>query len=66
MSQVTATTRKISPTTIAAAPILFRQSGAVVPVPYVRTIGGSLAARDHFGGTAPQQVLAAIERARRT
>ena len=30
----------------------------------VLTIEGSLAARDHFGGTAPSQVLAAIGRAR--
>jgi argininosuccinate lyase len=31
----------------------------------VLTIEGSLAARDHFGGTAPKQVLDAIARARR-
>ncbi len=30
----------------------------------VLTVDGSLAARDHIGGTAPQQVKAAIERAR--
>ncbi|HZV54149.1 MAG TPA: argininosuccinate lyase [Rhodocyclaceae bacterium] len=31
----------------------------------VLTVAGSLAARDHVGGTAPHQVRAAIERARR-
>jgi argininosuccinate lyase len=31
----------------------------------VLTLDGSVAARDHFGGTAPTQVRAAIERARR-
>ena len=31
----------------------------------VLTVEGSLAARNHLGGTAPQQVLAAIARARR-
>ncbi len=31
----------------------------------VLTLAGSLAARDHFGGTAPRQVRAAIVRARR-
>ena len=31
----------------------------------VLTLEGSLAARDHFGGTAPAQVRAAIARARR-
>jgi argininosuccinate lyase len=31
----------------------------------VLTIEGSLAARDHIGGTAPQQVRAALARARR-
>jgi len=31
----------------------------------VLTLEGSVAARDHFGGTAPTQVRAAIERARR-
>jgi argininosuccinate lyase len=31
----------------------------------VLTLEGSVAARDHFGGTAPQQVLAAIKRARK-
>ena len=30
------------------------------------TVDGSLAARNHIGGTAPEQVLAAIARARRT
>ena len=30
----------------------------------VLTVEGSLAARNHFGGTAPTQVRAAIERAR--
>jgi argininosuccinate lyase len=30
----------------------------------VLTVEGSLAARDHIGGTAPQQVRAAIARAR--
>jgi argininosuccinate lyase len=30
----------------------------------VLTVAGSLAARDHIGGTAPNQVKAAIERAR--
>jgi argininosuccinate lyase len=30
----------------------------------VLTVEGSLAARDHIGGTAPKQVRAAIERAR--
>ena len=28
------------------------------------TLEGSVAARDHHGGTAPKQVLAAIERAK--
>ncbi len=32
----------------------------------VLTLEGSVAARNHFGGTAPDQVYAAIERARRT
>jgi argininosuccinate lyase len=31
----------------------------------VLTVDGSLAARAHIGGTAPEQVLAAISRARR-
>jgi argininosuccinate lyase len=31
----------------------------------VLTVAGSLAARNHFGGTAPAQVRSAIERARR-
>jgi len=30
----------------------------------VLTLEGSVAARDHFGGTAPNQVLAAVSRAR--
>jgi argininosuccinate lyase len=30
----------------------------------VLTLEGSLAARDHLGGTAPNQVRAAVERAR--
>jgi argininosuccinate lyase len=30
----------------------------------VLTLEGSLAARDHFGGTAPKQVQAAVARAR--
>jgi len=30
----------------------------------VLTVEGSVAARNHFGGTAPEQVRAAIERAR--
>ena len=33
-------------------------------VPSVLTVAGSLAARDHVGGTAPAQVRAAIARAR--
>ncbi len=31
----------------------------------VLTLEGSVNARDHFGGTAPTQVLAAVERARK-
>jgi len=31
----------------------------------VLSLEGSLAARDHIGGTAPKQVKAAIERAKR-
>ena len=31
----------------------------------VLTLEGSISARDHFGGTAPRQVRAAIERARK-
>jgi len=29
------------------------------------TLEGSVAARNHFGGTAPEQVRAAVQRARR-
>jgi argininosuccinate lyase len=32
----------------------------------VLTLEGSVAARDHIGGTAPAQVRAAIDRARQT